>query len=378
MQHHTLRRLAWRTLLLLTAAPLSALLVACGAGGGLPLLPSDDAGDAGLGDPWTGEDDDERNAGWIGGPCEAAASCVHVETPACLQGDAWPGGACTQPCTRLCPDLDGPNSVTFCAEVEGQGRCLSRCDADLYGGDGCRPGYACRILPRFNEPATQQPTCVPEGWEAPDPTTACRAALDDLGIIWAPWDYSTQRDDDTGLACTIDDPIRVSSPINGISYRYYNQDTSAPLAVTCELALALHRLGDVLHARRITQVLHIGTFNCRPVSGTQRLSEHAHGNAIDIWGLVDEDGQDYILERDWEHDTTQPRTASGRLLYDVAQQMYQDNVFNTILTPNYNAGHDNHFHVDLQPGARFIGYGPVQTSRLDSGEDGCGVTPPAP
>lgn len=350
---------------------------ACSGGGGGVLLPlPDDAGaDAGIGEPWTGDDADPEapNAGWIGGACEGASSCVHVEAPVCLRGEEWPGGTCAEACERLCPDRDGPNSVTFCVEVEGEGRCLSRCDVELYGGDGCRAGYACRIVPRFGQSGVQQSACVPEGWSTPAPSTDCRAELDALGIVWAPWDYSASADPATGQVCTVDDPIRVSSPVNGVTYRYYNQDTASPLAVTCEMALALYRLGDALRALDIMQVLHIGTFNCRPVSGTGNLSQHAHGNAIDIWGLVDARGQDYILERDWEHDTASPRTERGQLLYELAQRMHHDRIFNTVLTPNYNAGHDNHYHVDLKPGARFLGYGASPWGELDTGEDTCGA-----
>jgi hypothetical protein len=30
-------------------------------------------------------------------------------------------------------------------------------------------------------------------------------------------------------------------------------------------------------------------------------------------------------------------------------------IFNIILTPNYNAAHRDHFHVDLTPNAHFLG-----------------------
>jgi len=37
--------------------------------------------------------------------------------------------------------------------------------------------------------------------------------------------------------------------------------------------------------------------------------------------------------------------------------MFSDDIFNIILTPEYNAAHRNHYHVDLTPGADFIGSG---------------------
>ena len=35
--------------------------------------------------------------------------------------------------------------------------------------------------------------------------------------------------------------------------------------------------------------------------------------------------------------------------------MYENRIFNIVLTPNYNSAHDNHFHVDLTEGSNFIG-----------------------
>ena len=187
----------------------------------------------------------------------------------------------------------------------------------------------------------------------PAATTACLRALDDAGVIWAPWNYATQYDD--GLACTINDPIRVSSPIKGVTYRYYNQQTAGTMSMSCDLAMALVRLSTLLREHDITDLLHIGTFNCRKIAGSSSLSQHSYGLAIDIYGLVDAGGQDYILERDWEHGTTDPQSPRAQLLYDVAQAMHDQKIFNIVLTPNYNAAHDNHFHVDLTAGSNFIG-----------------------
>jgi hypothetical protein len=35
--------------------------------------------------------------------------------------------------------------------------------------------------------------------------------------------------------------------------------------------------------------------------------------------------------------------------------MHARRIFNIVLTPNFNAAHDNHFHVDLTGGAHYIG-----------------------
>jgi len=290
------------------------------------------------------------NEGWIGGACTSATQCDFDDA---LCDTTKPGGQCTLACERTCPDRDGNNTVTFCITDGGAGRCVSRCDYNLFPNGGCRSGYECKIRERHNEPGTQQAVCVPEGEPNPNATTACLRELDELGVLWSPWNYTTQYAD--GLACTINDPIRVASPINDIEYRYYNQTTAGTMSMACDLALALHKLGNVLKEYNMKSVLHIGTFNCRKISGSSNLSQHSFGNAIDIWGFESQTNERFILEEHWQHDTTNFTTEKARVLYEIGQRMHTDRIFNIVLTPNYNAAHDNHFHVDLTSGGNFIG-----------------------
>ena len=44
-----------------------------------------------------------------------------------------------------------------------------------------------------------------------------------------------------------------------------------------------------------------------------------------------------------------PTTMKSRFLYELAYRMCDEHVWSIILTPNYNAAHDNHYHVDLTP-----------------------------
>ncbi len=103
------------------------------------------------------------------------------------------------------------------------------------------------------------------------------------------------------------------------------------------------------------EVGHIGTYNCRLIAGTNDFSMHGLALAIDLKWFRSSAGRVYDVEDHWEHDTANPQTERGRVLYEIAQAMYDERIFNIVLTPNFNAGHDNHFHVDLTPGAHYIG-----------------------
>ena len=54
-------------------------------------------------------------------------------------------------------------------------------------------------------------------------------------------------------------------------------------------------------------------------------------------------------------------------LHEVACLMHTQKVFNIILTPNFNADHRNHYHVDLTAGSDYI-------NAIDPGA--IGVDPP--
>ena len=310
-------------------------------------------------DPVTGV----PNEGWIGGACSSASQCDYDNSICLSDGDGYPGGQCSQVCDRTCPDRDGENSVTFCVgTADGSGQCMSRCDYELFPGQGCRDGYVCRIKSRHTQPDVQVATCVPPTDMDTVMVSQCLQNLTDTGVGWTSWSYTPQHPDgDMSLTCLVEDPIQVDPVINGVTYKYYSQSTGRPMYVGCGLAEALIELGDVLAEYNITEVLHIGTFNCRKISGTSRLSEHASANAIDIWGFVDANGERYVLEEHWEHDTTTFSNNKAQVLYEIGQKMHERKIFHNVLTPNYNAGHDNHFHVDLKPGADFIGvsHGPA-------------------
>ena len=119
---------------------------------------------------------------------------------------------------------------------------------------------------------------------------------------------------------------------------------------TCPLAVAYalfetHGLQPV--ARRVfgqpvVQVEHLGSFACRNVYHRKqgRLSQHATANALDISGFRLKDGRRILLARDWQG--SGPEAAFLRQVHEAACAS-----FSTVLGPDYNAAHHNHFHLDM-------------------------------
>ena len=91
------------------------------------------------------------------------------------------------------------------------------------------------------------------------------------------------------------------------------------------------------------------------------MSQHAYGTAIDIASVTQEDGTSYSVLTDWVIDpaaekTCEAATEPGKdaFLHELICELKANMVWNIVLTPNYNAAHRDHFHVDLTEGSDFI------------------------
>lgn len=119
-------------------------------------------------------------------------------------------------------------------------------------------------------------------------------------------------------------------------------------AVAAGLSLWLQRgvkpaARDLL-GTEVIGVEHFGAFSCRRLygRGSGPWSEHATGNAIDIAAFVLADGTRISVLRDWSGDDSK-----AAFLHRVRDQGCR--VFGTVLSPDYNAAHRDHLHVDQQP-----------------------------
>lgn len=324
-------------------------------GGGDTIPDQPDAGTV------TDAGDMEPSDGFIGSPCNSSDDCAY-EDAECVTGDI-PGGMCTQACDLYCPDQDG-YPVTFCVDSDsspdefsslGDGACFSRCDYGLFPGTGCRDGFGCVSVPRANEPDTFRHTCVP-GAEA-TPLSDCQLELAAMGVSFEPTTIAdTSPEGHPELTCHVEDPIILHPPINGVDLIYYDGTPTPNITAACNMAQALVQTVDDVRPLGVTAIRHIGTYNCRVISGTSTLSRHSFADAIDIYGFDFEDGSSYTLIDDWEHDTEDPMSQAAAFLYDAAYRWHDAFIWNIILTPNYNAAHDNHFHVDMTPSSHFVGH----------------------
>jgi hypothetical protein len=90
----------------------------------------------------------------------------------------------------------------------------------------------------------------------------------------------------------------------------------------------------------VAEILHYGSFSCRTIAGSNYMSEHAHANAFDISGFKLKSGKMISVLKDWPQHSTEMK------FLHVARDGACD-YFNLVLSPDYNAAHKDHFHVDM-------------------------------
>lgn len=86
----------------------------------------------------------------------------------------------------------------------------------------------------------------------------------------------------------------------------------------------------------------LASYSCRPMNNVDgaMISEHAYANAVDIGGFTLADGHTISVLRGW--DGSPRERAFLRVVHDGSCAY-----FTTVLGPDYNSLHSNHFHVDL-------------------------------
>ncbi|MDO8800583.1 extensin family protein [Phenylobacterium sp.] len=100
---------------------------------------------------------------------------------------------------------------------------------------------------------------------------------------------------------------------------------------------------DILGAE-VAAIDHYGTYACRRVygQGEGRVSEHAHANALDFAGVRLRDGRRVTVAAHFDEEG-----ARGRFLRAVRDGACE--VFRVTLSPDYNAAHRDHLHLDMGP-----------------------------
>ncbi len=166
----------------------------------------------------------------------------------------------------------------------------------------------------------------------------CRALLDRAGVRYTV--LPPRRDGQCGYA----DGVRLTA---GGSRRI--AFAPAGLGIACPVAAALsvwewtvlQPAAQAGFGARVASIDHFGSYSCRRIYGRDagNWSEHSTADAVDIAGFRLTDGTRITVARDWKGDG--PKARFLRQVRDGAC-----NLFATTLSPDYNAAHADHLHLD--------------------------------
>ena len=166
-------------------------------------------------------------------------------------------------------------------------------------------------------------------------TAACVAAFKRAGLVVKPLPRQT-----ASPGCTREGTVLVTR---------LSQAGIGAEEMRCDMAVRLYLLERHViqplarkhFAANVTRISHFGSYSCRTMrGGSWRMSEHSTANAFDLSGFKLSNGRHITLKKDW----TAHADAAG-FLREV--RLGACGLFNMVLSPDYNAAHADHFHVDL-------------------------------
>ena len=165
----------------------------------------------------------------------------------------------------------------------------------------------------------------------------CRAILSKAGV-----GFSEVPGSSAAPGCRIADSITLGAGLVPLS--------PARPVLTCKEALALsiwerqvvQPAAYATLGKGVARIDHYGSYSCRRIYGqaTGDMSEHATADALDVAGFDMTDGSHITVLADWAD-----AGPKGRFLHQIRDGACK--VFGTTLSPDYNAAHRNHLHLDM-------------------------------
>ena len=166
-------------------------------------------------------------------------------------------------------------------------------------------------------------------------------------------------------------PVRLTGPVNGVRYHTElaekDRATSPFEVFDCRLVLALHDFGAILTAHDIDEALIFSAWRPPPKSWAKDKlgTRHTGALAVDIRVLnrsasASNKDKDLIVLRDWKPARDKPPcgekappispdTDAAKEIRSIYCAASDARIFSSMLGPNFNKEHENHFHIEVTP-----------------------------
>lgn len=197
-------------------------------------------------------------------------------------------------------------------------------------------------------------------------------------------------------------PVRLTSRLGGVFFHDQERESvrvRSPFEILdARLGLGLADFAEILQKHEIDEVVHMSMYRpgvrariatrkgppgLRPgavaqrggaqprgrggdadlPSGGQTTSRHPAGLAIDVGTLVKKGGERLVVARQFGgrigaqtcgDKAPGPAAAEARELRAIVCEAAAARLFTFVLTPNYNAAHRDHFHMEIKAGAPWV------------------------
>ncbi len=193
------------------------------------------------------------------------------------------------------------------------------------------------------EPAEPPPPPDPRSAVRPDPSgklpeeeLACRSRLTDLGVK-----FKEAKAESDPFGCSMPYPIVVQSLGSGFGIKPDAEMNCATAEATARFTRdVISPAAKTVFGTTLGSISHASAYVCRSRNGSEKLSEHAFGNALDIAACTLSDGTVVAVE---------PEPPEKNLLFLTKVRAAACGPFKTVLGPGSNADHAEHLHFDLAP-----------------------------
>ena len=170
-------------------------------------------------------------------------------------------------------------------------------------------------------------------------------------------------------------PVRLDGPLGGVSY--HTEETPSARAKSpheifdCRLVLGLDDFSTILRAHDVEEALIFSAWR-PPAKGwpAGRLgTRHPGALAVDIRVLQKKavpgaERPTLVVLRDWQAARDKPacgdqappilpNTSEAKDIRAIYCEAAAGRIFSTMLGPNFNHAHENHFHLEITPGVKW-------------------------
>lgn len=193
-----------------------------------------------------------------------------------------------------------------------------------------------------NAPRPTDNTAVTASLEKPE----TRQCLADLGATGAT--FSPLPDRYYGAGCKTVNSVQLSRVGGDMGQLQVTnlKSVACPLANTFAswARFGVDRAARQVLGSPLARIETMGSYSCRNVAGTGRLSAHSRAEAVDVGAFVLADGRRISVKNGWN--ASKEEREFLRVIHRSACKR-----FGTVLGPDYNAAHHDHLHLELGSGS---------------------------